>query len=129
MAAAADVADRFPRAEVLLRGALVALIATGAWGVRQHVRPWTHAAAMRETVLRAAAADPHLHACSPAYVEGLPDSVDGAYLFANGAREALADVGVTAFARAGTGDCAFRWEPSAARFEPAYRSRPVSDGR
>jgi hypothetical protein len=61
---------------------------------------------------------PRLHACSPAYVEGLPDSVDGAYLFANGAREALADVGVTAFARPDSGECAFRWDPTAATFQP-----------
>jgi hypothetical protein len=119
VAAAADLADRFPRANTLLRGALIALIAIGAWGARQHVRPWTHAAALRDTVLGAAAADPRLHVCSPAYVEGLPESVDGAYLFANGAREALADVGVTAFARPGTGDCAFQWDPSAARFNRA----------
>lgn len=115
--AAADIAGRFPRADALLRGVLVALIAMGAWGVRQHVRPWTHAAAVRDTVLRAAAADTRLHACSPAYVEGLPDSVDGAYLFANGAREALADVGVTAFARPDSGECAFRWDPTAAKFQ------------
>jgi hypothetical protein len=119
VAAAADVGGRFPRANVRLRAALVVLIAAGAWGVRQHVRPWTHAAAVRDTALRAATADTRLHACSPAYVEGLPDSVNGAYLFANGAREALADAGVTAFARPGTGECAFRWDPAAARFVPA----------
>jgi hypothetical protein len=119
VAAAADLADRFPGKNTLLRGALVALIATGAWGARQHLRPWMHAAAVRDTVLGAAAADSRLHACSPAYVEGLPDSVDGAYLFANGAREALADVGVAAFARRGSGECAFQWDPSAARFNPA----------
>jgi hypothetical protein len=52
-------------------------------------------------------------------VQGLPDSVEGAYLFANGAREALADVGVNAFARPGTGDCAFRWDSAGARFVSA----------
>jgi hypothetical protein len=121
--ATADISVRLPRANALLRTMLIALIAAGAWGARQHIRPWTHAAAVRDTVLRAAAADPILHDCSPAYVEGLPDSVGGAYLFANGAREALADVGVTAYARRGTGTCAFQWDPDSSRFVPA--SAPV----
>jgi hypothetical protein len=121
--ATADISVRLPRANALLRTMLIALIAAGAWGARQHIRPWTHAAAVRDTVLRAAAADPILPDCSPAYVEGLPDSVGGAYLFANGAREALADVGVTAYARRGTGTCAFQWDPDSSRFVPA--SAPV----
>jgi len=115
--AAADLAGRGPRVTAITRGVLVVLIGAGAWGVHSHLLPWTDAAAVRDNVLRTAAADERLRGCPVAYVDGLPDSVGGAHLFANGAREALADVGVTAFAYAGTGDCAFRWDAAAERFE------------
>jgi hypothetical protein len=114
--AAADLAWRGPRSEAAVRALVFMVIGAGIWGVREHLRPWTHAAQTRDLVLRTAAGDERLRACSVAYIEGLPDSVDGAYLFANGAREALADVGVNAFARADSGDCSFRWDPAAARF-------------
>jgi hypothetical protein len=123
VAAAADISSGRPRAEPATWAVLALLVCAGVWGVRQHLEPWAHAAASRNSVLAIAAADQRLRTCPVAYIEGLPDSVEGAYLFANGAREALADVGVTAFARAGSGDCAFRWDPAAARFAPA--SAPV----
>jgi len=116
VSAAVDLEPRYPRAVVALRGLVAALIVAGVWGVREHLRPWIHAATARDTVLAAAAADERLRTCAVAYVEGLPDAVEGAYLFANGAREALADVGVTAFARPGSGDCAFRWDAVATKF-------------
>ena len=116
--AAADLAGRGPRAAIVVRALVVVLIGVGAWGVRQHLHPWTRAAATRDSVLGVAAGDQRLRGCPVAYIEGLPDAVDGAYLFANGAREALAGVGVSAFARAGSGDCAFRWDAGRSAFLP-----------
>jgi hypothetical protein len=97
---------------------LIAFGCAGAWGVGQHLKPWVRAAAMRDMVLVAASSDVRLRSCSLAYVEALPESVDGAYLFANGAREALGGAGVTAYARPGTGNCAFRWDATTHTFVP-----------
>jgi hypothetical protein len=121
VASASDIAGVRRLNRTLAAGVVLLLVVAGAAGVRMHLRPWARAAATRDAVLRSAAGDPRLHACPVVYLPGLPDAVDGAYLFANGAREALAEVGVNAFARQESGPCAFRWEPTAGRFVPEPR--------
>jgi len=122
VAAASDLAARMPRARIAAASLLIAFGCAGAWGVGQHLKPWVRAAAMRDMVLVAASSDIRLRSCPLAYVEALPESVDGAYLFANGAREALGGAGVTAYARPGTGDCAFRWDGMTHTFVPTNGS-------
>ena len=98
---------------------LIAFTLVAAYGTRVHLRPWSSAAALRDRVLAAAAADKTLHACEVVFVQDLPTSVQGAYVFLNGAREALAGVGLDVHARNSTGPCSFKWDGATARFEPA----------
>jgi len=98
---------------------LIVFTLVAAYGTRVHLRPWSSAAALRDRVLAAAAADKTLHACEVVFVQDLPTSVQGAYVFLNGAREALAGVGLDVHARNSTGPCSFKWDGATARFEPA----------
>src|SRR5262249_23614334 len=99
------------------------LILLGFYGTRRHLRNWTEAAAMRDTVRAAAAGSAEMHRCPEILVSGLPDTLRGAYLFRNGAREVLAEAGVNAFAVDRPGPCAFSWNPSPAAFEPRGAGR------
>jgi hypothetical protein len=116
IASASDIAEGRRLNRAFAAFVLLLFVAADTAGVRMHLRPWSRAAATRDVVLRSAAGDARLHACPVVYLQGLPDSLDGAYLFANGAREALAAVGVNAYARQESGPCAFRWEPKDERF-------------
>ena len=100
-------------------------VALAAYGTRVHLRPWVQASALRELVLAAAAADKTLVACDPVFLQGLPESVQGAYLFSNGAREAFAGIGLNAYVRGDKGPCSFRWDDAGSRFEPATPAPPI----
>jgi hypothetical protein len=106
------------RAGPVAAAALGILLVANVVGVRAHLARWTHAATVRDAVLRAASADQRLHLCDVVYLQNLPDSVDGAYVFANGAREALSNVGVNAFVKNEPGSCSFRWDPTINGFVP-----------
>jgi len=121
MTAAADLSGRQRWATVVVHSVVILMIAAALSGTRSHLTPWQRAAGARDTVLRAASEDPRLHACVVAYVRELPQSVEGAYLFPNGAREALAGVGLNAFVRDDSGPCAFRWDTMSSRFVPGSR--------
>jgi hypothetical protein len=97
--------------------ALAALIVAGAGGVWFHQEPWRRAAALRNQVEAAARADTRLAACPAVRLRDLPDSVDGAYVFRNGAIEAFArDVHVTATLDEVPEECALRWSAAAGAF-------------
>lgn len=85
--------------------AVAAVIVLHAIGVRAHIRPWTEAASLRDSVLAAARAAHDSSGCPASSFDGVPDSVEGAYLFRNGFEEAVARP-VDANAAA---ECAFTW--------------------
>ena len=105
----------------LARSVLLLIIAFNAYETRIHLRPWTQAGALRDVVLNAAAKDETLHACQVVTVRELPQSVAGAYVFPNGAREAFADIGLNVYPRDDSGPCAFRWDGLNSRFESVAR--------
>jgi hypothetical protein len=94
-------------ARLVSLGAPTFLIATGIAGVIWHLGPWRDAAAIRDRIIAAAAANVQVQRCDHPTFEDLPDSVRGAYVFRNGSREALAFGSGTASPVATT--CVFRW--------------------
>jgi hypothetical protein len=91
--------------------AVVAVIALGAWGTRLHLRPWIEAAGLRDRVEAAARPNERLNACGMITLQDLPDSVKGAYVFRNGAREAFArDLHLDVTVGPARSDCSFRWD-------------------
>jgi hypothetical protein len=88
--------------------ALVLLLLASTVATTWHLRPWTTAAKVRDSLLSAAAKDPGIQACHRISVLGLPDSEAGAYVFRNGAKEALSTVGVE-LVSSGAAGCRFEW--------------------
>jgi hypothetical protein len=90
------------------------LIVLTGWGVWCHLEPWQAAAAARDQVLvevrRAIPAD-----CGSVSLRGLPDHVGGAYVFRNGAAEALAGLGIAVRLEASP-NCVLAWDAVAQRF-------------
>jgi hypothetical protein len=96
---------------------VIVLVALGLYGTRVHLRHWIEAAAVRDRVELAARSNPQMRACPEITVNRLPDSVRGAYLFRNGAREAFArDLGLRAMVTDDVGPCAFRWDEATGTF-------------
>jgi hypothetical protein len=88
------------------------LIAIGTYGTVLHQRPWQEAARVRDRV-ETAARGPEMDACQEVSVSNLPDSVDGAYVFRNGAAEAFArdlQLEVKVVESGVQGACSFRWD-------------------
>lgn len=94
---------------------IAGLAALGAAGVSSHQRCWQEAALARDAVISAAATDVRMRSCPAISLSGLPDSVRGAYVFRNGAREAFADAGLTLIDRAPP-SCTFAWDTTRAVF-------------
>jgi hypothetical protein len=88
-------------------GAAGVLVALGAAGVRLHLSPWREAAATRDGVQLAAKADVRIALCEAPVFRSLPDTVRGAYVFRNGAVEALA--GRSSPSGNSDESCAFAW--------------------
>ena len=82
----------------------------GAIGVMWHQRPWTAAAATRDTVLTAAKSAMVMADCESASFTHLPDNVSGAYVFRNGFTQAarMADINVNTGSN-GNLRCTFAW--------------------
>jgi hypothetical protein len=99
--------------------AMAALLVTGALGAVRHQRPWVEAAALRDAVLQSARGVALAHGCPSIDVKNPPDSVDGAYVFRNGIREALVRATINTEHDLPRGDCLFEW--SAGRLVPAGR--------
>jgi hypothetical protein len=95
-------------------GLLVAALVS-AVGVRLHVKPWVDAAALRDSVLEEASSVLVNTDCALVGFGDLPDSVDGAYVFRNGFREAVAartirrDVEVVATVERAPIGCRYEW--------------------
>lgn len=106
----ADLAGRarYPRHFVVCM-ALTFFVVTGAWGVRQHLSTWKHAAALRDIVLESALSQLVQHDCASGHFRGAPDSFKGAYVFQNGLPEAVAST--TPVLRGGS-TCEFEWRDS-----------------
>ena len=73
------------------------------------------AALARDAVISAAVTDVRMRSCPAISLSGLPDSVRGAYVFRNGARETFADAGLTLIDRAPP-SCTFAWDTTRAVF-------------
>jgi hypothetical protein len=96
-----------------LSGAAV-IVATWSLGLVAHVTVWHEASALRDRVLASAAARYRTSPCLTLRFDEVPDSVDGAYVFRNGFREALASQEGN-WERALKGGpvpagCTFRWQ-------------------
>ena len=96
--------------------AVGATVALGAYGVPAHLVFWQHAADRRDVVEQAARDDGRMRACGTVALRGLPDSVEGAYVFRNGAPEAFRrDLGIRVDPNAGP-LCTFEWHDASASF-------------
>lgn len=90
-------------------GAAIATIAViFAVSVQREIRVWRQAADLRDRVLADAHVAIERAGCAQPTFSGVPDSVDGAYVFRNGFSEALAIPAVGD----GRPDCAFTWSDS-----------------
>jgi hypothetical protein len=99
--------------------AVVALVVTGAIGLWLHQQPWQRAAGARNEVEAAAHHDVLMASCPLVQLAGLPDSVEGAYIFRNGVTEAFArDIHLNAVVARSGGLCAFQWNPRSGIFTP-----------
>jgi hypothetical protein len=88
--------------------AAILVVLVSALGVVANLRPWIAAAALRDAVLREARRAGHAADCRAFTFEGLPDSVDGAYIFRNGFDQALGPLPTSPSGL----DCTFRWRGS-----------------
>jgi len=118
-----DLRFRNSKAPVLC--ALLVVGVVSAVGVRLHVKPWLQAATLRDSVLEDASRVLANTDCALVGFAGLPDSVDGAYVFRNGFHEALAaqtirrDVEVAASVELAPVGCRYEWAGEA--FEISMR--------
>ncbi len=98
------------------------LVALGAIGVRLHLDPWIQAKNTRIRVEQAASTDSRFRQCEAVQLSNLPDTVEGAYVFRNGALEAFADLGVRLTTGPVSQACSFAW--SGERFDPVDALQP-----
>lgn len=90
-------------------GAIAVLVVFGTVGARGHQGYWQKASAARELVLDVARTDSRLRECGTVSIRGLPDTVEGAYVFRNGASLAFADAAL-ALSGTATPACTFNWD-------------------
>jgi hypothetical protein len=107
--------ERLPiRVRPGIAAALAAVAVTTAAATRLQLAPWILAAQLRDRVEAAARRDARFRACDPAYLQGMPDNVSGAYVFRNGVDLAfMRTVGVRALIGDGPPRCTFRWTGTA----------------
>lgn len=99
--------DRARRQSLALACAAGAAILASAITLERELDVWRRAADMRDRVLTEARASITKGRCAAAHFNDVPDSVDGAYVFRNGLREALrisGDEGISVAA-----GCDFTW--------------------
>jgi hypothetical protein len=85
------------------------LVLLGVVGVTTHQRYWQSAARTRDAILRAAQTDERLRQCGTVNLRGLPDTVQGAYAFRNGAAIVFSDAGLT-LSESAAPSCVFSWD-------------------
>lgn len=98
--------------------ALCLLLVIDVAGVRRQLHAWESAAALRDTVQAAARANDTMQHCEAVAVDGLPDSVSGAYVLRNGGTELLQSAGVTVGTAPPRG-CRFDWSAARQQFIPS----------
>jgi hypothetical protein len=93
------------------------------FGVISHVLPWQAAAAMRDKVMLEAT--PHVTAgCDEISVANLPDAVQGAYVFRNGAPQAFArTLGLHVVSGHVAGGCSLVWNDVTSSFDSPSAGR------
>jgi hypothetical protein len=102
--------------------AMIGLILLSSYSASQNLRPWLEAAAVRDSILEAAAANDSLRQCPSIAIVDAPDTVRGAYLFRNGIAEAFQrTLGLTVNASAPR-QCSFRWDERTRTFAHIGRS-------
>lgn len=100
-----------------MSASMASLIVLNFWGTRIHLRHWQDAATLRSRVELAAESNIQMKNCPEVTLSTLPDSVRGAYLFRNGAREAFAhDIGMKITVTDEIGPCAFQWDQASGTF-------------
>jgi hypothetical protein len=93
---------------VALTAAVAVIAVIFAVSVQREVGVWEQAADLRDRVLADARAAINQGVCKRPVFTGVPDSIDGAYVFRNGFPEALSPALSPALGPA-QGDCAFSW--------------------
>jgi hypothetical protein len=90
------------------------------WGVsvRVHVKAWSDAAELRDRIVAAVKGDNELRQCRTVALK-LPDNVRGAYVFRNGAPEALSREAGLQVIEAADIRCRFVWHDAAGTFTRA----------
>jgi hypothetical protein len=81
--------DRLPRQSLAFGCAIASAVLVSVLSVAREVGVWTQAADLRDRVLADARASIARQGCVEATFTGVPDSVDGAYVFRNGFPEAM----------------------------------------
>jgi hypothetical protein len=115
--AALLTAMAFATPRPLWRVVAVGAIATaGAFGVREHLKPWAQAAAVRDAVIEDLRSSRIVRDCDRVALLDVPDSVQGAYVFRNGMAEAAQAMNVSITSPDAAGPCVFRW--SGDHFQP-----------
>ncbi len=115
---AAGVADRLGALRWLAPVAFAGLIAINAAALRLQLAPWVEAGRTRDAVAHAFAADRRIGRCGAVTVSGLPDTVRGAYVFRNGAAQALGRPDLMVGTPDATDPCSFEWSVSESAFVP-----------
>jgi len=101
------VSDRMPRPSLAFACAIGAAVVVSALSVEREIGVWRRAADLRDRVLAEAHTAMARQGCAEATFRDVPDSVDGAYVFRNGFREALGLANREG--RAVASDCELMW--------------------
>ena len=94
--------------------AIVVGVALNVVVARHQIGAWSHAAVVRDGVLSAVVADARVRSCEQVHIGDLPDAVRGAFVFRNGASEALRELGMPRLSEAAPDRCRFRWDQTTA---------------
>jgi len=98
------------RWRTLAAALLVGVIALNLWATRRQLGAWTRAADARDRVIAATLTNADVRRCGEIRLDSLPDNVDGAYVFRNGAPQAMAAAGNVVVHDEADAACRFRWD-------------------
>jgi hypothetical protein len=101
--------------------AVTALAVGGVIGVTYHLQPWQEAGALRARIEQALRTNEDVKRCPSVALGGLPDAVRGAYVFRNGAREALNRLTGQTLVETADQRCTFDWRADRQRFVSTTR--------
>jgi hypothetical protein len=105
----AAVSERVEHRWRVFGAAIATMAVIFAVSVQREIRVWRQAADLRDRVLADARSAIERAGCAQPTFRGVPDSVEGAYVFRNGFSEALA---IRTVDDDGRSDCAFTWSDS-----------------